>query len=286
MSERKLSGRELRRNVSNILKTEDIGQALDILCRMPARQAVNPLFSLLLSTDPELKWPAVTALGAVIANLAHQDMESARVMMRRLMWQLNDESGGIGWGCPETMGEAMACHEGLAQEYARVLASYVMEDGNFLEYEPLQYRDLLVPLIEDEADVVFGSRYLRTQRRKVLYFWHSWMNKTLTFISNMMTNLDISDMETCYKLFRREVIQSIDLKEDRFGFEPEVVAKIAQKHCRVWEVAIWSRTLIAEFTDQSVGEVVAEVGDGYIVKCRDGLMLIKPEHFEEISQAE
>lgn len=107
-----------------------------------------------------------------------------------------------------------------------------------LEYEPLQYRDLLVPLIGDEADVVFGSRYLRTHKRKVLYFWHSWMNKTLTFISNMMTNLDISDMETCYKLFRREVIQSIDLKEDRFGFEPEVVTKIAQKHCRVWEVAI------------------------------------------------
>lgn len=107
-----------------------------------------------------------------------------------------------------------------------------------LEYEPLQYRDLLVPLIEDEADVVFGSRYLRTNRRKVLYFWHSWMNKTLTFVSNMMTNLDISDMETCYKLFRREIIQSIELKEDRFGFEPEVVTKVAQMGCRVWEVAI------------------------------------------------
>jgi hypothetical protein len=105
---------------------------------MSARKVVNPLFSLLLSTDSKTKWSAVTALGAVIANLAHQDMEPARVMMRRLMWQLNDESGGIGWGCPETMGEVMACHEGLAQEYARVLASYVMEDGNFLEYEPLQ----------------------------------------------------------------------------------------------------------------------------------------------------
>ena len=138
MPERRLSGRELRRKVSNILKTENIGQALDILCRMPARQAVNPLFSLLLSTDPNLKWPAVTALGGVIANLASQDMESARVMMRRLMWQLNDESGGIGWGCPETMGEAMACNEGLGQEYARVLLSYIREDGNFLEYEPLQ----------------------------------------------------------------------------------------------------------------------------------------------------
>ena len=107
-----------------------------------------------------------------------------------------------------------------------------------LEYEPLEYRKLLEPLLRDEADVVFGSRYLRPDSRKVLYFWHSWMNKTLTFISNMMTNLDISDMETCYKLFRREIIQSIDLKEERFGFEPEVVAKVAQRHCRVWEVAI------------------------------------------------
>ena len=107
-----------------------------------------------------------------------------------------------------------------------------------LEYEPMEYLKLLAPLQQNEADVVFGSRYLRPGKRKVLYFWHSWMNKTLTFISNMMTNLDISDMETCYKLFRREIIQSIELKENRFGFEPEVVAKVAQRHCRVWEVAI------------------------------------------------
>ena len=107
-----------------------------------------------------------------------------------------------------------------------------------LEYEPMEYLKLLEPLQQNEADGVFGSRYLRPGKRKVLYFWHSWMNKTLTFISNMMTNLDISDMETCYKLFRREIIQSIELKENRFGFEPEVVAKVAQRHYRVWEMAI------------------------------------------------
>jgi dolichol-phosphate mannosyltransferase len=107
-----------------------------------------------------------------------------------------------------------------------------------LEYEPMEYLKLLTPLQQNDADVVFGSRYLRPGKRKVLYFWHSWMNKTLTFISNMMTNLDISDMETCYKLFRREIIQSIELKENRFGFEPEVVAKVAQRRCRVWEIAI------------------------------------------------
>lgn len=107
-----------------------------------------------------------------------------------------------------------------------------------LEYEPLEYLSLLKPLLKGDADVVLGSRYLKREQRKVLYFWHSWMNKTLTFVSNMMTNLDITDMETCYKLFRREIIQSIDLKEDRFGFEPEVVTKVAQRGCRVWEVAI------------------------------------------------
>jgi hypothetical protein len=99
---------------------------------------INPLFSCLCSTEPQIKWRAVTALGAVVANLAQDDMESARVVMRRLIWNLNDESGGIGWGVPETMGEVMARHEGLAREYVNILVSYIREDGNFLEYEPLQ----------------------------------------------------------------------------------------------------------------------------------------------------
>ncbi len=126
----------------------------------------------------------------------------------------------------------------LRTGFQHATGDYVGIQDADLEYDPLEYRKLLTPLVQDEADVVFGSRYLRPESRKILYFWHSWMNKTLTFVSNMMTNLDISDMETCYKLFRREVIQSIELKESRFGFEPEVVAKVAQQHCRVWEVAI------------------------------------------------
>ena len=124
---------------------------------MPARRVVNPLFSFLLSTDTKMKWAAITAMGAVIANLADKDMESARVIMRRLMWQLNDESGGIGWGCPETMGEVVACHEGLAQEYAPVLVSYVKEDGNFLEYEPLQ------------EGAVWGIARAAQKRRHILF---------------------------------------------------------------------------------------------------------------------
>jgi dolichol-phosphate mannosyltransferase len=107
-----------------------------------------------------------------------------------------------------------------------------------MEYDPQDFNNLLKPLLENKADVVFGSRYLKSDTRRVLYFWHTWMNKTLTTVSNLFTNLDITDMETCYKLFRREIIQKIDLKEDRFGFEPEVTAKVAQTRCRVYECSI------------------------------------------------
>jgi len=134
----KLKGRALKSRVFELLASENLHPALDALVEMPARQVINPLFGLLLSTDPRIKWHAVTAFGAVVSPLADQDMESARVIMRRLMWQLNDESGGIGWGCPEAMGEITACHGGLALEYSNALISYVTEDGNFLEYEPLQ----------------------------------------------------------------------------------------------------------------------------------------------------
>ena len=107
-----------------------------------------------------------------------------------------------------------------------------------MEYDPQEFHVLLQPILDNRADVVFGSRYLKTDTRRVLYFWHTWMNRTLTAASNMFTNLDITDMETCYKLFRREIIQGIDLKEDRFGFEPEVTAKVSQTRCRVYECAI------------------------------------------------
>ena len=126
----------------------------------------------------------------------------------------------------------------LRTGFAHATGDYVGIQDADLEYDPLQYHKLLVPLLDGRADVVFGSRYLQTDNRRVLYFWHTWMNTTLTAISNAFTNLDITDMETCYKLFRREIIQSIDLKENRFGFEPEVTAKISQIKCSVYECAI------------------------------------------------
>ena len=158
----------------------------------------------------------------------------------------NDDSLAVARKLEQQIPEVRVLHHHVNQgKGAAVRTGFQNATGDFvgiqdadLEYHPIEYQKLLEPLLNDKADVVFGSRYLRQDDRKVQYFWHSWMNKALTFVSNMMTNLDLSDMETCYKLFRREFIQSIDLKENRFGFEPEVVAKVAQHGCRVWESAI------------------------------------------------
>ena len=128
----------------------------------------------------------------------------------------------------------------LRTGFLEATGDYVGVQDADMEYEPEDYLQLLEPLMDGRADVVYGSRYLRPDARRVLYFWHTWMNKTLTTCSNMFTNLDITDMETCYKLFRREVIQKIAprLKENRFGFEPEVTAYVAEEKCRVYECAI------------------------------------------------
>lgn len=138
MDNGKRGGRNLKRRVLDLINLSDLDRGLHELCRLPARQVINPLFSLLCSSDQKVRWRAITAMGVVVANLAEEDMESARIVMRRLMWSLNDESGGIGWGAPEAMGEIMACHEGLAKEYAHILMSYIMQNGNFLENELLQ----------------------------------------------------------------------------------------------------------------------------------------------------
>jgi putative flippase GtrA len=107
-----------------------------------------------------------------------------------------------------------------------------------LEYDPEDLKRLLLPLVQDRADVVLGSRFLSNGAHRVLYFWHSMGNQLLTFLSNMFTDLNLTDMETCYKVFKREVIQSVTIEECRFGFEPEIVAKVAHKNLRIYEIGI------------------------------------------------
>lgn len=126
----------------------------------------------------------------------------------------------------------------LRTGFAVARGEYVIVQDADLEYDPEDYSKLLGPLDRRQADAVYGSRYITTQEHRVLYFWHSVGNQFLTLLSNMMTNLNLTDVETCYKVFRRELIQAIPLEEDRFGFDPEVTCKLAKAGARVYEVGI------------------------------------------------
>jgi len=134
----KSHGRSLKKQLFDLLNQGDSDKALAEMGRLPPRQIINPLLSFIQSGNEKVKWGSVKAIGHVVGQLADRDLEAARVIMRRLMWTLNDESGGIGWGSPEAMGEIMAIHRGLAQEYAHILISYARQDGNYLEHEGLQ----------------------------------------------------------------------------------------------------------------------------------------------------
>jgi len=149
-------GIQEKRRISKLLGAADIEAVIQELRQLPASRVINPLIGALCSTNKVVRWHAITALGPVVADLADRDMEAARVVMRRFMWSLNDESGGIGWGAPEAMGEIMVCHDGLAQEYGHMLVAYMREDGFFLELELLQ-RGLmwgLGRLAQKKADIL------------------------------------------------------------------------------------------------------------------------------------
>lgn len=130
--------RQIKTEMARVFSEMDTEACRTFLASLSPRKAVNPLFSLLLHPEPLVKWRAVQGFGIVVERLAEESMEAGRTVLRRMMWQLNDESGGIGWGCPEGMGEILAVHAGLAEEFHQVLISYIREDGNFLEYGPLR----------------------------------------------------------------------------------------------------------------------------------------------------
>lgn len=176
-------------------------------------------------------YEAVKAVGLEKEIILVDDFSSDGT--RSILKELVDETTQVFFH-DRNLGKGAALRTGFAHAKGDIV---IIQDAD-LEYDPQQYPKLIQPIIDGKADVVYGSRFVTGDYRRVLFFWHMLGNRFLTLLSNVLTNLNLSDMETCYKVFRREVLEKITIEENRFGFEPEITAKIAKLNIRIYEVGI------------------------------------------------
>ncbi len=208
-----------KKEVQSLLASPDFAKNLDRWPSFDARKVINPLLSFLCSTDERLRWHAVTAAGIVTASLADTDMESARVILRRFLWQLNDESGGIGWGIAEAMGEALARSPVLAKEYGRLVLSFVREDENYLEHEPLLAGALwaLARLLqaqpklleESRSDLIRYARHDRASFRALAL----WGLRAVGDASCLPVITSLTSDTARVRLYRRESFQDVTVAQ-------------------------------------------------------------------------
>ena len=192
----------------------------------------GPTIHQILNKVVEVQLPAAWSMELVIVNDCSKDNTANEVKV----WMANHSHCEVRFiEHDRNKGKGAALHTGIAA----ASGDYIIIQDADLEYDPQEYNLLLKPVLMGMADVVYGSRFIGNQPHRILFYWHSIGNKILTRLSNMLTNLNLTDMETCYKLFKADLIKSLHLKEKRFGFEPEVTAKIARiKGVRIYEVGI------------------------------------------------
>ncbi len=184
----------------------------------------------------------INSINEVIKRVKNSPIKSKQIIIiddnstdgtREFLNSLNDQSIQLIFN-NRNQGKGAAIAKGIEFATGEIL---IIQDAD-LEYDPIEYEKIINPIVLGKADVVYGSRFQGAQPHRVVYFWHRVGNGFLTLLSNIMTDLNLTDMETCYKAFRTEIIKSISIREKRFGFEPEITAKVARKHFRIYEVGI------------------------------------------------